>query len=648
MWVCLIGIIAALGWGNVPSRAETEAPAKSEPKKESSAAEAPSLPAASTTPTFVVPASRKASNLAVLTIEGEINAVTSKSFQRRLKQAIEAGADGIVIDLDTPGGELGAVFEICDAIKQSPVQNTVAWVNPNAYSGGAIIALACKEIVVAPHGTMGDAAPIFGDPLGMGILQGMKPTERAKILSPLLAEVVDSARTNGYDEKLVQAFVTLGVELWLIEEKATGKRYAIDRSEYLAIFGVEPPTGSPIIASGSVSSMPSGDAGGVTPGSTDEEIPLDDTELADATGAPAGASPAEPAIGAGSIEFAPASDALPPSTISEVSATLTSPSRRPVFSGADRARFKPLGFVTDGRALLTMKERELKYLGFARTTIKDDAELQAYMGAQHLRRLNQSWSESLVAFMTQGMSGLIVRGILIVIFLLALFIEISIPGAGIFGVVALLALGGLVVPPMLIGAANWWAGAAIIGGVALIMLEIFVLPGVAVAGILGLLLLMVGLVGLFAETGALFPGQRSGGGEDLAWAGSVVLLAVFVAGVGMYMFSKYTHKFPIAGKLVLATRQPTGDDIGMLEAMNASDPASPVTLGAVGRATTTLRPAGSAVFDDKLVDVVAEYGFINAGETVRVVSVTPYRVGVERAAGMNEGTGPVGGAEMKA
>jgi membrane-bound serine protease (ClpP class) len=55
----------------------------------------------------------------------------------------------------------------------------------------------------------------------------------------------------------------------------------------------------------------------------------------------------------------------------------------------------------------------------------------------------------------------------------------------------------------------------------------------------------------------------------------------------------------------------------------------PVARGAVGRATTPLRPSGTAEFDDRLVDVVAEFGFIDAGRRVRVTSVTEYRVAVE-------------------
>jgi membrane-bound serine protease (ClpP class) len=268
-------------------------------------------------------------------------------------------------------------------------------------------------------------------------------------------------------------------------------------------------------------------------------------------------------------------------------------------------------------------------------TINTDAELSRFVGAQNLRRLDQSWSENLVAFMTIGASGTIVRGLLIVIFLMAIFIEMSVPGVGLAGGVALVALAGLIVPPMLMGASTWWALALILGGVSLLLLEVFVTPGFGVPGVLGLIMLMGGLVGTFAGAGQLFPGTGSGGGSELTWAISVVFLALFVAGVGMYFFTRYTDRFPLAGKLVLADRAVMSDDeedSGMLSAMGPVASKAPVKIGEIGKTVTPLRPSGTAEFGDTFLDVVSEFGFIDAGQAVRVRSVTDYRIGVEAAA----------------
>jgi len=135
-------------------------------------------PAQATVP--IVPASRQADNIAILTIEGGIDSVTAASIERRLEEAVAGGANAVVIDLNTPGGEVPSVLEICSMVKRSPVP-TYGWVNPAAYSGGAFIALACDEIILAPSGTMGDAAPVSGNPIAFA--QGLAPTEVVQALA---------------------------------------------------------------------------------------------------------------------------------------------------------------------------------------------------------------------------------------------------------------------------------------------------------------------------------------------------------------------------------------------------------------------------------------------------------------------------------
>ncbi|HEX8876663.1 MAG TPA: hypothetical protein VF777_07950, partial [Phycisphaerales bacterium] len=128
-----------------------------------------------------VTASRQATNPVVLTIKGPIDAITARSVKRRVDDAVAAGADALIIELDTPGGELGAVLEISSLLKNSPIRNTIAWINPQAYSGGAIIALACREIVVAGSIGFGDAKvirPVFDRNSLTAQLRGLNEDER--------------------------------------------------------------------------------------------------------------------------------------------------------------------------------------------------------------------------------------------------------------------------------------------------------------------------------------------------------------------------------------------------------------------------------------------------------------------------------------
>jgi hypothetical protein len=170
---------------------------------------------------------------------------------------------------------------------------------------------------------------------------------------------------------------------------------------------------------------------------------------------------------------------------------------RPVFSATDRGKWKLVSYVSNGSGPIVLKHDDLQFFGLLSGTISNDEELKTFFGAKHLVRLNQSWSEGLVWFLTTWT----VRGLLIAVFLIALFAEMTHPGVTLPGVIAAAALVALIAPPLLIDLANWWEIAAILAGIILILLEIFVIPGFGVAGVAGILLLFGGMVGTFIPGG---------------------------------------------------------------------------------------------------------------------------------------------------
>ncbi|MFW5653791.1 MAG: hypothetical protein ACOC0P_07065, partial [Planctomycetota bacterium] len=83
-----------------------------------------------------IPAYRQANRIAVIEIHGPVDGVTTRAIERRIEEAEQIGADAIVFEIDTFGGQGAAALEICQMIKSSPIPLTVAWVNPKAYSAG--------------------------------------------------------------------------------------------------------------------------------------------------------------------------------------------------------------------------------------------------------------------------------------------------------------------------------------------------------------------------------------------------------------------------------------------------------------------------------------------------------------------------------
>jgi membrane-bound serine protease (ClpP class) len=551
----------------------------------------PDQQAASTAGPTVVPGYRQANKVAVLRIEGVIDRVTLRSLERRVARAVREGATAIVLDINTPGGEVSATLDICHLLKTEAPANTVAWINPQAYSAGTIIALAAREIVVQDNASFGDAAPIAVSPFGN--LHQLPAAERAKLESPILEEVIDSARRHHYDEKLVQAFVSVGVELWLVEHTQTGDRIFVDRAEYRTIFGEEPPQR---LTSTTPSFEPSND---------DRVVPWFERF----------APPPSPQLPQQEGEGTEASS-------SEFFQQL--PSSRPELSVADRGQYRLLKQVTAADRLLTVRPSDAQFYGLAAEMIRNDEELQAFFGAQELVRYDQAWSESMARFLMSPP----VRLLLIVVFLVSLFIELAVPGTGMFGAAAVVALLIFFGAPALMGMSQWWGILLVAAGLVLLGIELFVLPGVGLAGALGLLTLMVGLIGTFV-TGDLGTVQ----GQNQLWVGiTTTITAVFAAGIVMWLISRQMHSVPVLDRLILRSELSVAQQQSAPPCTGDSGAeAAALQPGDIGVAHTGLRPAGRAMFNDRIVDVQSLGGFIEEGTPVQIVSVGRYVIEVEEA-----------------
>jgi membrane-bound serine protease (ClpP class) len=110
------------------------------------------------------------------------------------------------------------------------------------------------------------------------------------------------------------------------------------------------------------------------------------------------------------------------------------------------------------------------------------------------------------------------------------------------------------------------------------------------------------------------------------------MLAMFTAAVGMYFIARHFGSVPGLGKLVLKDPGTTDESLSFLAAM-ADDQAPPAAVGDEGVVITPMRPAGRVEVRGRVVDAVAEFGFIDAGARVRVASVDGVRIGVEPIGG---------------
>ncbi len=580
-----------------------------------------------------IPAARQADRIAVITVEGVIDSITEVSIKRRIAAAELAGMDAMVIEIDSPGGQLGAVLEISNTIKTSSITNTVAWIHPDAYSGGAIIGLACRELVHSRPSSFGDAFVI-----NMGIMgiAALSPTERTKYLPPLMAEVTDSARRSGYDEYLVQAIVVDGIELWMAENPETGERLSINEEEYRLLFGEDVVRGKPMLAAvtGGVKTYLDPDEPEAEENAdedqeqnevdadTDQDVqdlPQDEEEHQEIIFDPNAYQPASP-----TLQDVEQAMAIKADDVTEQVLGLAYPSNRPVLSLADRGRYVLIGYITDGSSAIVMRDEQLAYFGFSSGTIENDEELKAFFGATELVRVRMNGFEKLIRLMT----SLPVRFFLIAVFLIAIFAEMVTAGTGVAGAISIGALALLIGPGAMIGLNGWWELIAIVVGLVCLAIELFVTPGVGIFGIIGFVLVFVGLLGTFVSAGSGLSDPQTQ--RDLMRGSVTVILAFITAGIGWWLLLKNAHNLPVFDKFILSGASGVGGMPvkSMLHAIVVDD--GTVKVGSEGVTTTPLIPIGQAEFGEELCDVHAAFGTIERGERVRVVSATSMRIEVER------------------
>lgn len=129
-------------------------------------------------------------------IEGDIDLGLAPYVNRVINEAEKNNADAIIFKINTFGGRVDAATQIKDAILSSKIK-TVAFVNNRAISAGALIALSCNVIVMAPGSNIGAATVV--DQTGQKVGE--------KYQSYMRSEMRSTAEKNGRPTDIAQAMV---------------------------------------------------------------------------------------------------------------------------------------------------------------------------------------------------------------------------------------------------------------------------------------------------------------------------------------------------------------------------------------------------------------------------------------------------------
>ena len=188
----------------------------------------------------------------VIPIHDEIEPALLYVIRRGLAEASRETAAAIVFSMDTPGGRLSACEEIVDLIQKVQVP-TYTFVEKNAVSAGAIIALATKGIYLAPGSSIGDAMPILALP-GTGP-QELPENLQEKIVSPTAAIARSAAQQSGHNPDVAEAMVRRDVELKIGDEviKEKGRLLTLTNVEAERRYGTN---SVPLLSAGTVRDIP--------------------------------------------------------------------------------------------------------------------------------------------------------------------------------------------------------------------------------------------------------------------------------------------------------------------------------------------------------------------------------------------------------
>ncbi len=269
--------------------------------------------------------------------------------------------------------------------------------------------------------------------------------------------------------------------------------------------------------------------------------------------------------------------------------------------------------IEKGKLLTLTTEEALKH-GFAdfRADTLDAVLAKLDLAGAEIRRPTQTWAETLVRFLTEPL----VSSLLVTIGILGIIVEIRTPGFALPGAIGLVSLALFFWGHWLVRLAGLEELLLVGSGIALLVVEVFVLPGFGVIGALGLAALIGGL-------GLSLVGSGASGVMVVRALGRVATSLVIAIALSLGLLRLLPH-LPFGRRLVLDTELPPGTGEATPDEIDRR------WIGRRGTAASPLRPAGIAQMDDERVDVVSQGEFIEPGEPIEVIEVDGNRIVVRR------------------
>ncbi len=271
--------------------------------------------------------------------------------------------------------------------------------------------------------------------------------------------------------------------------------------------------------------------------------------------------------------------------------------------------------LVDSTKLVTLTSDEAVKWGMADSVVSNFNELLELVAGNNPQVVytEPNAGENIVSFLNNP----IISGILIMIGTIGMFMEIKTPGWGFPGTAAVIALTLFFGAGYIVNLVSAIEIILFIIGVALLLLEVFVVPGFGAFGIVGIILtissLFLGLLGDFKFVSW----------DSISVAVTQLTGALLASIVAIYFIGKFLPKSEVFNRLVLV------DGISGTGGYSTAKQNFSGLIGKTGEALTVLRPAGAALIDNERIDVITNSSYIEKGARVKVVHVSGSSIMVE-------------------
>lgn len=277
--------------------------------------------------------------------------------------------------------------------------------------------------------------------------------------------------------------------------------------------------------------------------------------------------------------------------------------------------------VVDSGKVLTFTALEAQKYNYCEKIVEDVNELVTKgLGFDNYEivKFTASGWDNIKGFLMSS----VIQGLLIMLIIGGIYFELQTPGIGFPLVVAITAAVLYFAPLYIDGLAANWEILLFLIGLVLIALELFVIPGFGIAGISGIVFVVVGLtLSLLNNVDFNFELVKP---TAITNALATVVGGVFVGfGLVLYLSSKIGSKGVFRHLALKTSLDNKAGYIGV-------DMAATEIVGETGIATTVLRPSGKIKVAGVFYDAVSLDGFIEKGDEVRIVRYETGQVFVEK------------------